>query len=100
MSADRSVTATFTLAPPDTTLTKSKISSKKRTATFSFTAVGPATGFRCALARNGARLAFHACSSPKSYRHLKRGSYIFEVQALNESLADPTPAKKKFTIKR
>ena len=100
MSADRTVTAIFTLAPPDTTLTKSKINSKKRTAAFSFTAVGPATGFRCAFARNGGRLAFHACSSPKTYRQLKRGSYTFEVQALNGSLADPSPAKKKFTIKR
>jgi hypothetical protein len=69
-------------------------------ATFSFAAVGTATGFQCALARNGARLAFHACSSPGGYRHLKRESYTFEVEALNRSLADPSPAKRKFTIKR
>jgi Big-like domain-containing protein/List-Bact-rpt repeat protein len=100
LSGDRSVTATFTLLPPNTRLAKSKVNSKKRTATFAFKAVGVATGFKCALARNGARLAFHGCASPKGYRRLRRGKYTFAVKALNGALADPTPAKKKFTIKR
>jgi len=86
--------------PPDTRLAKPKISSRKRTATFTFVAVGTATHFQCALAHKHARLAFSPCASPKRYRHLKPGSYTFEVEALNGSTPDPTPAKKKFTIRR
>jgi Tol biopolymer transport system component len=104
LSADTSVTAFFAhpLPParPNTKLGKSKISSKKRTATFTFKAVGTATRFQCALARNKARPKFRPCVSPKRYRHLRPAKYTFEVRALNGTLADKTPAKKRFTIRR
>jgi Tol biopolymer transport system component len=102
LSADTSVTAQFAHQPPpvapNTKLGKPKISSKKRTATFTFKGVGTVTSFQCALARKHARLKFHPCVSPKRYRHLRPGAYTFEVRALNGTLADKTPAKKKFTI--
>jgi List-Bact-rpt repeat protein len=103
LSGDVSVTAQFAHVPPatpDTKLRKSKISSEKRTATFTFRAVGVATHFQCALARSKARPAFHPGVSPKRYRHLRPGTYTFEVVAVNGTVGDPTPAKKKFAIRR
>jgi Tol biopolymer transport system component len=103
LNGDVSITARFALVPPaapDTKLGKSKINSKRHTATFAFKAIGTATGFRCALARNKARPAFRPCVSPKVYRHLRPGRYRFEVLALNGTVSDKTPAKKKFTIPR
>jgi TolB protein len=104
LNGDVNVTASFAHqpppVPPNTKLGKAKISSKKRTASFAFTGVGTTTTFQCALAHKHAKPAFHSCASPKRYRHLKPGSYTFEVRALNGTLADPTPAKKKFTIRR
>jgi Tol biopolymer transport system component len=103
LSSDVSVTAQFAHVPPaapDTKLGKPRISSKKRTATFTFQAVGTATGFRCALAHNHAKPAFRPCVAPKIYRHLRPGSYKFEVLALNGTVTDKTPAKKKFSIRR
>jgi hypothetical protein len=98
VSTDKSVTATFQLARPDTRLAAPKINSTKRTATFGFRAVGVATGFQCALDRKGTPIAFNPCTSPRSYKHLRLGTYTFEVRALNKTVADPTPAKKRFTI--
>ena len=103
LDSDVSVTAGFAHVPPaapNTKLGNAKISSKKHTATFTFTAVGTATGFRCALKHGKAKPAFSPCRSPKVYRHLRPGKYTFEVLALNGTVTDKTPAKKKFTIKR
>lgn len=102
LSSDTTVTASFAHGPPsapNTRLAKARINSKKRTAAFTFQSVGTATGFRCALARGRARLKFGSCASPKRYRHLRAGKYTFEVRATLGGLADPTPAKKKFTIR-
>jgi hypothetical protein len=99
VSAAESVTATFHLASPGTTLVAAKINSTKRSATFTFKAAGVAMGFQCALARKGTPLSFAACKSPASYKHLRLGTYTFAVRALNNGLADPTPARKKFTIR-
>ncbi len=93
-----------TQLPPGTKITKAKISSKHHQATFSFKAIGTATGFQCALVRTPKahhkkpKPSFSACRSPKTYKHLKPGKYTFEVRALNAAGADPTPAKKSFTI--
>lgn len=87
-------------SPPDTKITKSTIVSKKGKASFTFAAVGTATGFECALKKGKAAPAFQACHSPKRYTSLHSGSYTFEVEALNGALADPTPAKKHFKITR
>jgi hypothetical protein len=52
------------------------------------------TGLQCALVKP----SFSACRSRKTYKHLKPGKYTFEVRAFNAAGADPTPAKKSFTI--
>lgn len=84
--------------PPDTTLESSKINQKNNSATFRFKAVGNATGFQCSLRKSGKKAKFAACTSPKAYRHLKSGKYTFEVRALDGTIPDATPAKKKFKV--
>jgi hypothetical protein len=100
MSADRSVTATFAVAPPNTKISKASISSKKRKAAFKFKAIGAATRFQCALRPSHShKTTFKSCRSPKTYKHLKPGKYTFEVRAVGVGGTDPTPAKKSFNIK-
>jgi hypothetical protein len=43
---------------------------------------------------------FASCSSPKSYKKLKKGPYTFRVRARNILGVDATPAVRKFKIKR
>ena len=83
---------------PNTRITRAKINSKKHKATFKFKAIGNATGFECALAKKKHKPKFKRCSSPKAYKHLKRGSYTFEVRAVGPSGHDPSPAKRRFRI--
>ena len=89
--------------PPDTQITKAKIRGARQTARFSFVAVGTATGFLCELERPKRSprrtVSFTSCSSPKLYKHLKRGRYIFKVKSIDGNLADPTPAFRKFRVK-
>lgn len=55
--------------------------------------------FECALVkRRHAKPRFKSCRSPKRYKHLKRGSYVFQVRAVVGDAADTTPAKRKFRI--
>jgi hypothetical protein len=107
MDSDRSVTATFG-RPKGTRITKAKVQSKKKRATFSFAAPGAITGFECLLVRpkptskkHGKRSKprFAKCAGPKSYRHLKPGRYTFKVRALDILGADAHPAKKQFRVK-
>lgn len=90
-------------APSHSKISKAKISSSKHRASFSFTATG-ATSYQCALAakpkkgHTAPRLAFHSCKSPKSYSHMKKGSYTFEVRGVNATGKDPHPASKSFKI--
>ena len=121
MEADQHVTATFG-PPKGTAITKSTISRAKRRATFAFAAPGAITGFECALIKPGKKKkkkhrghhrkrdlragakkpkpSFSACASPKSYKHLKAGTYTFEVRALDILGADATPAAQKFKLKK
>jgi hypothetical protein len=89
--------------PHNTRIVQAKISKHKHTATFKFSSTG-ATGFRCALVRqhNGrhnkkAKPHFSACTSTKTYRHLKKGRYKFEVEGVN-SAGTAKPASKSFKI--
>jgi hypothetical protein len=90
-------TANF-LALPNTKISKASISSKKRQASFKFTAIGTAKGFQCELKRAHKKAAFKSCHSPKTYKHLKPGKYTFEVRAVGSGGPDPSPAKKSFKI--
>lgn len=92
-----------TKPPSGTKITKAKVNSHKHTASFSFTATG-ATSFQCALAKKpkkghaAPKLTFHTCKSPKSYSHLGKGSYTFEVRGVNSAGKDPHSASKSFKI--
>jgi hypothetical protein len=99
IAANRAVTAIFGLKPPDTQITAANIQSARRKATFTFKAIGRATGFQCALVKKPqTKPSFSRCSPPKTYKSLARGTYSFQVRAFNAGGADPTPAKRQFTI--
>jgi alpha-tubulin suppressor-like RCC1 family protein len=106
MNGDQTVTATFG-RPKGTAITKAKIKSKKKKATFAFTAPGAITGYECKLKRRRPKAGkkpkpakFSHCSSPKKYKHLRPGKYTFKVRALDILGADAHPAVKKFVIKK
>jgi hypothetical protein len=84
--------------PSHTKITVAKINQSKHTAFFKFTAKGTKQ-FTCELTRNGQRLYSAPCHSPKPYANkLKKGKYVFYVDATNQGGTDPHPAKKKFTL--
>jgi hypothetical protein len=89
---------------PDTRITKASVQRSKHRVKFSFKGVGGATSFQCALVpparkhHSKPRAHFATCRSPKTYAHLRPGSYTFEVRGRHGSLTDPTPAKKHFRI--
>ncbi len=72
--------------PPAANITKAQINSKHHSAEFTFSAAG-ATGLQCALIQTPkpkhkkAAPKYTACTSPKTYTHLKAGSYTFSVRA-------------------
>lgn len=72
-------------------------------ATFRFRGIGAAR-FECRLLRAGgartpaAKRRFGPCRSPRLYRNLVPGSYLFEVRAVNAAGTDPTPAKRRFRL--
>ena len=83
-------------------ITGAKLDGKHHTATFSFKAIGAANTFRCALIRERKhhkypKPSFASCHSPKVYRHLKPGSYRFEVEALSAT-SHRTLTIKSFVI--
>lgn len=97
-------------APPvartlNTRITQTKVSRRGRRATFKFNATGArkAVGFQCELTREHHRarkLKFRRCRSPKTYVHLKPGSYVFKVRAVERGAKDRTPARHRFKINR
>jgi hypothetical protein len=93
-------------AAPNTRLVFEKINSKRHSATFRFKATGKATGFRCALVRKPTRKGvktpapkYSSCRSPKTFKHLKPGSFVLRVRAVGPGGVDKTPAIYRFTIK-
>jgi alpha-tubulin suppressor-like RCC1 family protein len=113
MDGDQTVTATFG-RPKGTRITKVEIKRRKRLARFSFSAPGAITGYECmlvrkALRRRGAKSSkkrkprkprFSPCSSPRRYRNLKPGRYVFRVRALDILGPDARPAKRKFKLRK
>jgi hypothetical protein len=82
-------------APPETTIYKRRVKSGKRMATFRFGSSDPSATFRCKLDSRH----FAACSSPKTYRHLRSGRHTFAVDAVDATgNEDPTPAIMRFTV--
>ncbi len=122
LSSDQAVTATFITVPPDkkppagkaktpnTVVTGMKTNRRQHSETFRFHAVGVSTGLQCAdvrqpIARRHARRPkpakprFTACRSPKAYKRLKPGTYVFSVRALGPGGTDRTPARRIFKIR-
>jgi hypothetical protein len=87
--------------PPNTRITKKKISSRRHRATLVFRAIGTASSFQCKLRRARAhkKAKFRPCRSPKTYKHLRAGRYTFSVRAIGPGGRDLSPAKAKFKIK-
>jgi hypothetical protein len=83
---------------PDTKITKVKIDRTKGRARFRFRAAGQATSFQCALTKKHRKPSFRNCRSPKAYRGLGHGRYLFEVRAVGPAGPDPTPAKRRFRL--
>jgi Tol biopolymer transport system component len=82
---------------PRTEITHSLVG--KRAGVFTFSATGPATGYRCRLDRSGHRGAVTACGSPTTYRHLKPGRYTFSVIAWAPGEPYRAPARRSFRIR-
>lgn len=98
MSANRHAIATFALLPPTTKLDSSKIQSPKHRATFRFSSSNTHATFECAVEHGSAKARFATCTSPKTYKNLKAGNYVFEVRAVGKGGTDKTPVKKPFSI--
>jgi CSLREA domain-containing protein len=64
-------------------------------AMFKFISSARGSTFQCKLDRK----PFKKCRSPKTYKQLKPGKYVFRVRAIDKAGdVDPTPAKRKFTV--
>jgi len=123
MYIDRTVTASFVRPPtpgpetpasnsapppaqrqlPDTRILAAKIDKGKGKATFRFEGTAEARSFQCKLIRpavkgHRAKPRFVACAKKTVFKHLAPGRYTLQVRALNAAGADPTPAKRRFTI--
>ncbi len=84
-----------TNAAPSTSLKSTKI--VKHKVTFKFSSNEAGSTFLCKLDRK----AFAKCKSPKTYKNLKPGKHKFQVKARDkQGELDPTPAVKKFKIKK
>ena len=85
--------------PPDTAIdAKPKKRTRKRTARFRFSSTEPADAtFECRIDAK----PFAPCSSPKTYRNLKRGRHTFQVQSTDGFFnLDATPAKYSWKVRR
>ena len=86
---------------PNTKITKLSVNSTKHKATVRFKGTDPAPSslplhFKCKIDKK----PFTACSSPKTYKHLKVGKHKFRVKARDAAgNVDLTPAVKGFRIK-
>jgi Tol biopolymer transport system component len=91
---------TFTVdtASPDTEITSGPGGkTRKGKAKFRFSSSEPGSAFRCKL--DGA--PFASCTSPQRYSKLDKGKHKFQVVAADPAgNEDPTPAKRRFKVKR
>jgi hypothetical protein len=84
-------------AAPRTLLRRTQINHAKRKATFRFASGEAGSGFRCKLDKK----KYKPCTSPKTYKKLKRGKHVFRVKARDRAgNVDKTPMVKRFRIKR
>ena len=83
------------LTPPETTISAGPSATEPNgQATFEFTSSEPSSTFQCSLDA----AAYTACTSPKAYSGLAKGSHTFNVRAVDVSgNVDPTPATRTWT---
>ena len=81
------------------------INAKNHSATFHFKATGTMTGFQCALVRKqnrgGAKApspAYAACGASKTFKNLKRGTYVLYVRAVGPAGVQKAPLTYTFKI--
>lgn len=84
--------------PPKTSITRAVIDARQGRATFHFQATGNPTRFQCSLRPRPKPPVFGNCRSPRSYRGLGSGRYLFAVRAIGPGGTDPTPAKHALRI--
>ena len=85
------------ISAPSTLLRTSRINQAKRKATFRFASAEKGSTFQCKLDRK----KFKPCTSPKTYKKLKRGKHVFRVKARDRAgNVDKTPIVRRFRIKR
>jgi hypothetical protein len=82
---------------PRTSLRAARIDQAKRRATFKFGAGEAGSKFLCKLDKK----KYRPCTSPKTYKRLKRGKHVFRVKARDRAgNVDRTPVVKRFKLKR
>ena len=85
------------VTPPRTRLRAALISHAKRKATFRFASGEAGSKFLCKLDKK----KYKRCTSPKTYKKLKRGKHVFRVKARDRAgNVDRTSMVKRFKIKR
>jgi hypothetical protein len=86
--------------PPETMLTGTRMNFRRQKVRFGFEATGSATGFLCKLNRpHRPATTLKDCGSPKAFKHIRPGRYLFLVRAYGPGGLDPTPARKRLTIR-
>jgi uncharacterized repeat protein (TIGR02543 family) len=108
-----SVTAAFamlsTTSKTITTIRSSTVSAKKKTARFNFSANSTVTSYKCALSRvpkptkhhkhpTAPTPSYSTCTPPKTYKHLKAGTYVFYVRAIAPDGNTGTPSSERINI--
>jgi len=90
-------TCTPPATAPQTTITSGpKKKTKSRTATFEFKSSKAGSSFECSLDDG----KFKSCSSPQTYKRLKRGKHSFAVRATAAGKTDASPATYDWKIKK
>jgi hypothetical protein len=89
---------TVDTTPPQTTIVSGRSGkTRKRTASFGFSANEAGARFLCSLDGAG----FAPCGSPQRFARLKRGAHVFRVKALDTvGNGDPSPAHRSWKVTR
>ena len=89
---------TVDTTPPQTTIVSGRSGkTRKRTASFGFSANEAGARFLCSLDGAG----FAPCGSPQRFARLKRGAHVFRVKALDAvGNGDPSPAHRSWKVTR
>lgn len=99
LGAASTVTAQFEriVVAPQTRIIRLRVGHRRHRATVSFTASG-GTGALHYMCKLGHR-RWRSCTSPKRYRHLRRGRHTIRVRAVDsQGVSDPTPARVTFRM--